>query len=148
MVEKHLEDLEAGDVFDCGTHEVTRDAMVAFAEQYDPLAFHVDEAAAEETVHGGLIASGWYTIMLAHRLSVDAYRQDLAVVAGVQVDEMTWPEPVRADDELSVRVVVRDTRPSESNPDVGVVTQDVIVSNQRDVEVASYTETTLIRRRE
>lgn len=141
------EDIEPDRVVECGSHTVTKPEMIAFAEQYDPLPFHVDETAAEQTAHEGLIASGWHTVVLAHRLIVDELRTDLAVVAGVQVDDVTWPEPVRPDDTLTVRVEALEKRPSESDPGRGIVTQEVVVVNQHDRVVLSYRETMLVERR-
>lgn len=147
MSELFFEDLDPGFVVDCGSRTITKEEIVAFAEEYDPLSFHVDEAAAERTVHDGLIASGWHTVALAHRLGVDAFRKDVAVIAGVQVDDVTWPRPVRPGDTLSVQITIREMRPSESNPDVGVSIQDVVATNQRNDVVLSYVEKMLIERR-
>ncbi|NGO54382.1 MaoC family dehydratase [Allomesorhizobium camelthorni] len=44
-----------------GSHEFEADAIKAFARKYDPQPFHVDEAAAKNSVFGGLCASGWHT---------------------------------------------------------------------------------------
>ena len=75
---RHFEDFAAGQVYDLGTVRVTRDEIVAFATQFDPQPFHVDEAAAAESAFGGLVASGWHTISLWMRLYVDGLLADTA----------------------------------------------------------------------
>ena len=35
--------------------------MIAFAAQFDPQPFHLDEAAAKASLFGALSASGWHT---------------------------------------------------------------------------------------
>jgi acyl dehydratase len=42
-----------------------------FASEFDPQAFHLDEAAAEGTTFKGLAASGWHTAAIAMRLAVE-----------------------------------------------------------------------------
>lgn len=44
-----------------GSHKFEADAIKAFARKYDPQPFHIDEAAAKNSVFGGLCASGWHT---------------------------------------------------------------------------------------
>ena len=59
---RYFEDLETGDVYELdGRYEFDADEIREFAEQYDPQPFHLDEKAAEESIFGGLAASGWHT---------------------------------------------------------------------------------------
>ena len=53
--------------------EVTAEDIVAFAREFDPQPFHLDEEAARESATGGLIASGWHTGALLHRMNCDAF---------------------------------------------------------------------------
>src|SRR3984885_6293881 len=48
---------------------VTREDIKRFASEFDPQAYHLDEAAAERSVFKGLAASGWHTAAIATRLS-------------------------------------------------------------------------------
>ncbi|GIS24433.1 MAG: hypothetical protein CM15mP125_1200 [Gammaproteobacteria bacterium] len=43
-------------------------AIVAFASQFDPQPYHLDKEAAEQSIFGGLCASGWHIAALATRL--------------------------------------------------------------------------------
>ena len=71
MRQIHLDDLEPGQVHHLGRRMVTRDEIVAFAREWDPQPFHLDEAAAAASIYGGLIASGWHTVCVFMRLYAD-----------------------------------------------------------------------------
>lgn len=117
---RRFEDLEVGDVYDCGTARVDRDDVVAFATAYDPLAVHTDPDAPSP--FGGVIASGVHTLALSQRLAVESFYADSALVAALGMDEIRLPTPLRPGRELSVELEVRDVRPSESDDGRGVVT--------------------------
>ena len=42
---------------------MTKEEIIAFATQFDPQPFHIDEDAAKKSIYGGLIASGWHTVV-------------------------------------------------------------------------------------
>lgn len=148
MPELYYGDLIVGKTRTFGPRTVTESEVISFAEQYDPLPFHADPDAAAETAHKGLIASGWQTVCIANRLVVDGFRSKLAVIAGLEVEEVTWEEPVRPGNVLTVETEILDKRISESNPDNGIVHNGIRVYNQNDVEVLSYMETMLVERRD
>jgi acyl dehydratase len=147
MPELYYEDIEIDRTIEVGSRSLTAEEIVTFAEQYDPLPFHTDPDAAADTIHGGLIASGWHTVCVAHRAIVDGYRKDRAVVAGLSVDDVTFPESVRPGDTLSIQVEPFEKRPSESRPGYGLISQQVTVQNQDNQLVLSYAETMLVERR-
>ena len=70
---RYAEDYKAGDVFDLGTYDVTHDEIIEFSRQYDPFPFHIDDQAAQETVFGGIISSGWLTALVWLRLMHKAF---------------------------------------------------------------------------
>jgi acyl dehydratase len=67
----YLEDLRVGQRFVSRSHAMDKEQIKAFAAQFDPQAFHLDEAAAKTTLFGGLAASGWHTAAITMRLLVD-----------------------------------------------------------------------------
>jgi acyl dehydratase len=73
MTDIFFEDLRPGDVTTFGDMPVSREAIVAFAREFDPQPFHVDEEAARDTFVGRLIASGWHTAALQMRMFYDAW---------------------------------------------------------------------------
>jgi acyl dehydratase len=46
---KYFEDFAVGEEIELGSVEVTEEAIIEFAEQFDPQPFHVDPAAAEQS---------------------------------------------------------------------------------------------------
>lgn len=145
---RYFEDLEAGETVDCGTIAVEGDEMRTFADRFDPQPIHTDEAAAAESVYGGLIASGWFTASLVARRLVLAFMNDLASVGGRGIDELRWHTPVRAGDVLSVEVEVLETAPA-GNPGLGDYRAAVTATRVDDDEVVLTMEALgVIERRE
>ncbi|MEJ8281520.1 MaoC/PaaZ C-terminal domain-containing protein [Pseudonocardia spirodelae] len=121
MAELHFEDLPAGAVFDLGTTVVDHDEMVAFSARFDPQPFHLDPVAGER-VFGGLAASGWFTAGLWMRAYVDTLLSRADSLGSPGGDEISWPAPVFAGDELHARMEVLAARVSRSRPSMGLVT--------------------------
>ena len=115
----YLEDLHVGQTFTTASVTVTTEAIKAFARDYDPQPFHLDEAAAQDSLFGGLAASGWHTAALSMRLLVDG----LPIAGGLigVGGETTWPRPTRPGDTLTVDIEVTEITPSKSRPDRGMV---------------------------
>lgn len=70
------EDRVIGETYSLGSHTFTRDDVIAFARQFDPQAFHLDDAAAARSLFGRLSASGWHTTAIWIRQFV-RYRQEI-----------------------------------------------------------------------
>jgi acyl dehydratase len=115
----YLEDLHVGQTFVTDSLTVTTDQIKAFAREFDPQPFHLDEEAARDSLFGGLAASGWHTAALTMRLLVGA----LPLAGGVvgAGGETTWPRPTRPGDTLTVHVEVLEVTPSRSRPDRGMI---------------------------
>ncbi len=117
----HFEDLTPGRVFDLGTTVVDRDEMLAFARRFDPQPFHVDEEAGKASIFGGLAASGWFTASLWMRAYVDGVLVRAASLGSPGGEEIAWPAPVFAGDELRASMEVLEARRSLSRPSLGLV---------------------------
>jgi len=117
-----FEDLTPGRVFELGSVTVDRDEMVAFARRFDPQPFHLDEDAGRASVFGRLAASGWYTAGLWMRLYVDELVAKSDGLGSPGGDEIAWPAPVFAGDELFASMEVVEARRSSSKPWMGLVT--------------------------
>lgn len=139
------EDIETGVPMDLGTHTFTEAGIVEFAERWDPLAFHTDDEVAERR-HGGLIASGFHTLCATTRLAVEGFRRETASVAGLGIEELRWPHPVRPGDTMAVELEVVGKRPSESRPDVGLV-REFVSGTVGDETVITYEDIALVGRR-
>src|SRR5437868_709349 len=95
----YLDDLSVGQRFSSTSLMVTAETIKAFAREFDPQPFHLDEAAAERTFFGRLAASGWHTAALTMRLNVEG---GLPIAAGIigAGGEITWPTALRANDTI------------------------------------------------
>ena len=142
-----FEDFRPGEARETASVTVTKEEIVAFARQFDPQPFHVDEEAARRSPFGGLIASGWHTAALCHRLIVALLGPASGSLGSPGVDELRWLKPVRPGDELSVRVEVLEAIPSRSKPDRGLVKLRYTMRNQNGEEVMTMIALGLVLRR-
>lgn len=117
----YLDDLAVGRTFATRSVTLTLEGCKAFAAEFDPQPFHLDEDAARRSVFGRIAASGWYTASLTMRLLVEG---DLKIAGGLigLGGEMTWPRPTYPGDTLTVESEVLAVRVSESKPDRGIAT--------------------------
>jgi acyl dehydratase len=148
---RYFEDLEVGATYEVGDYTVTKEEIVAFAEQFDPQPFHVDEEAARESMFGELVASGLHTLCLSVRLFVTRFvlpEDGLANMGGIGMDELRWHQPVYPGDTLRIRIEVADKTPSDSREDRGYVDFDRSVFNDDDEEVLSIRSHNIVRRRD
>jgi acyl dehydratase len=113
--------------------------IIEFSKRFDPQPFHTDPELARDSVHGGLIASGWHTGSAAMRLLVDNFVSKVASIGSPGLDQVRWFKPVRPGDILSLRVTITETRRSRSRPDRGIVTTYIEVLNQDRETVMSMT---------
>ncbi len=143
----HLDDFEAGQVFDLGEHRVTREEIVEFARQWDPQPFHVDEAAAAQSIYGDLIASGWHTACIFMRLFADNLLNRAAAMGSPGLENLRWLKPVRPGDILRARLEVLDIKPSRSRADRGIARMRSVVANQDGQDVLSFEAAVIFRRR-
>lgn len=144
---RYLEEFSAGDRFRTGSMTVEEDAIVEFAEQFDPQVFHLDREAAARTFFGELVASGWHTAAMTMRLMVDSRFLGASPMIGLGVEALKWPRPVRPGDVLSATVEVLETRPSASNPARGTIRILTTTVNQSGETVYEMTSTVLVPRR-
>lgn len=133
----YLDDFEPGQVIELGSRSVSKDEIIAYARQFDPQPFHVDEQAAAQSIYGGLIASGWHTVSLFMRLLVDGLLSRTASMGSPGVDEVRWLKPVRPGDRLSARGIVEEVIPSRSKPDRGLLRITYEMANQDGERVLS-----------
>ncbi len=142
------EDFPAGHHMDFGATPVTRDAVIAFASQFDPQPFHLDDEAAAGSLFGRLSASGWHTCAMAMRMMCDAYLLDSASLGSPGIDSLRWLKPVHPGDTLRMAMDVLEARPMNSKPDVGLVRSRWLVRNQHDEPVLTMEGWGMFRRRD
>ncbi len=130
-----LEDFAVGQRFGSGRLRVDLERIKSFAAEFDPQPFHLDEAAARQTIFQGLAASGWHTAALTMRLLVASEFTPAGGIVGAGFDELRWPRPVRPGDELHLEIEVLEVRPSKSRPTQGMIKVRTTTLNQNDEAV-------------
>jgi acyl dehydratase len=129
----YFEDIDVGSVHDTGMYTLTKEEIISFAEQFDPQPFHVDEEAAQDSIFGGIIASGLHTLCLSVRLYTDDYFQkgeEMAIMGGLGMDDLRFHEPVYPGDTIRVEIEIPNKVPSQDLDDRGYV----------DFRVRTYTD--------
>jgi acyl dehydratase len=142
----YLEDLYVGQRFTSGSQALDEAQIKAFAGQFDPQPFHLDDEAAKSTLFVGLAASGWHTAAITMRLQVEG---GLLIAGGIVSagGEMSWPGPTRPGDILHVESEVVDITPSRSRPDRGIATVCSETRNQHGEVVQILTAKLVVPRR-
>ncbi len=130
----YWEDFPVGTVREFGALPVTREAVLAFAGQFDPQPFHLDDAAAGAGLFGKLSASGWHTCAMAMRMMCDDHLLESSSLGSPGIDHLRWSKPVFPGDTLSVRLTTLEARPMASRPSVGLILSKwEVLNQQRDV---------------
>ncbi len=142
----YLDDIEVGARFTTRTHALDTAQIKAFAAEFDPQSFHLDEEAAKDSLFGGLAASGWHTAAISMRLLVESGAPIAGGIIG-SGGELSWPRPTRADDILRVETEILEVTPSRSRPDRGMVTLRNETRNQRGEVLQTFTARLVVPRR-
>ncbi len=140
-----LQALRIGQRFRTGSHTVTAEEIKAFAAQFDPQPFHLDQAAASASLFGGLVASGWHTAAITMRLLVDGGPVLAEGTVGLGAD-ISWVHPVRPGDVLHVEGELLEVAPSRSRPDRVHVRMCSETRNQHGTVVQRSTARMLVAR--
>ncbi|WP_397544274.1 MaoC/PaaZ C-terminal domain-containing protein [Roseovarius salis] len=143
----YFDDLHEGYRFETGTRTLTEADIVRFAREWDPQDFHLDADAARQSPYGGLIASGFHTMLTAFVLSLEADVWKQASMGSPGMDDIRWLRPVRPGDTLKAEATVLKSVPSASRSDRGRTTIRYDVRNQSDEVVMTYTAIHILRRR-
>lgn len=133
----YLEDLGPGQQFRTGARTLTLETATRFAREFDPQPFHLDDAAARESLFGELTVSGWLTAAFSMRLFVEEGPKIAGGLIGLG-GEISWPRTTRPGDTLRVVVEILDARPTRSRPDRGIVTFRNETFNQQDEVVQVF----------
>jgi acyl dehydratase len=144
---RYLEDFAVGQTFGSGRLRIDKERIFAFAAEFDPQPFHLDEAAARHSIFGGLAASGWHTAAVTMRLLFDSELKPAGGIIGAGLDECRWPRPVRPGDELRIECEVIEVRPSKSRPEQGLIKLRTTTLNQNGEAVLMHVVNLVVLRR-
>ncbi|MGF6781038.1 MaoC family dehydratase [Paraburkholderia sp. GAS334] len=145
--ERYLEDFAVGQTFGSGRLRIDGGRAIAFAAEFDPQPFHLEEAEARRSIFGGLTASGWHTAAVTMRLLIETELKPAGGYVGAGLDECRWPRPVRPGDELRIECEVIEVRPSKSRPEQGLIKVRTTTLNQDDEAVLVYVVNMVVLRR-
>ncbi len=157
MIGLYYEDHRVGQTATVGSHQFTREAIIAFARAYDPQPFHLDDAAGAASLFGSLVASGWHTASVCMRLLVD-YREERRAAAaargeplpalgvGLGIRNLRWANPVRPGDVVTFSGRVESMRETK-RPQWGLIGSRATGVDQSGREVLSYSSRVLVARR-
>lgn len=133
-----FEEFAIGQVFVTGTRTLHEAEIINFASTWDKQSFHLDPVAAEQSIFGGLIASGFHTLLVAFDLIIETAIWTEISQGSPGIEDLRWLKPVRSGDTLRVRLEVADIRTSTSRPDRGYITWDHTITNQAGDVVMTY----------
>ena len=142
----YFEDVEVGDGCTAGPYLVTKNEIIQFAKQYDPVPRHIDEQAAAHSVFGGLTASGSHTFAIFILLT-NQLQPHFQVLMGLGWDEVRLPNAVRPGDELDLELTVLEMRESKSKSDRGIVRNRNLLRNQKRETVLECISNIFVARR-
>ena len=146
-IKYYWEDFEVGQVRELGSLSPTRDEIIAFASQFDPQPFHLDDEAAKASVFGGLCASGWHTCGMAMRLMVTNFLHETSSLGSPGLEKIQWLKPVFPGDTVSLRTTVLEIKPMSKRPDVGMTRNLWEMFNQHGEKVLHMDGWSMFRRR-
>jgi acyl dehydratase len=154
-----FDDRQIGELTDMGTHTFGKDEIIAFAREFDPQPFHLDEAAAKASLFGALCASGWHTAAHCIRGNIGSRLRgnEAARAKGDRIAaygpspgfrNLAWYKPTYVGDTLEYRGVLARKIDMKSRPDRGIVATDIQARNQKGEIVFAVTTQILAERRE
>jgi len=143
----YWEDFSVGEVRDLGQITPTREDIIAFASQFDPQPFHLDEEGGKASIFGGLCASGWHTCAMAMRLMVTNFLHETASLGSPGLEHIKWTKPVYPNDTLRLQTTVLETKPMGRRPDVGMTRNLWELFNQHGEKVLQMEGWGMFRRR-
>jgi acyl dehydratase len=142
-----LEEFAPGQKYVSAGRRVDAAAIRAFATEFDPQPFHLDDDSARGSFFGGLAASGWHTAALTMRLLVESGFRPAGGIIGSRADELKWPRPVRPGDELHVEAEVLEVRASNTRPGQGFLKCRTTTLNQNGEPVQILVMNLLVKAR-
>ncbi len=142
----YLDDLHVGQRFTTGSYRMDEERLKAFAAEFDPQPFHLDDAAAQNSIFRGLAATGWHTAAATMGLIVNGEMRLAGGLIGLGC-EIAWPKPTRPGDTLRVESEILEIVPSRSKPNQGIVKVRSATLNQNGEEVQVFTAKLLVFKR-
>ena len=125
--------------------DLNKSAIVAFASRFDPQPYHLDADAADQSIFGGLCASGWHIAALATRLVIETLLDNgLPFVEMTSVSQLKWSQPTFVNDQIRVRVTLGKSDEDSPITNTRCQTLEIEVCNSNGAVVATMTASAAI----
>ena len=125
--------------------DLNKSAIVAFASRFDPQPYHLDVDAADQSIFGGLCASGWHIAALATRLVIETLLDNgLPFVEMTSVSQLKWSQPTFVNDQIRVRVTLAKSDEDSPITNTRCQTLEIEVCNSNGAVVATMTASAAI----
>lgn len=124
----YFEDLKIAESKEVGSYHVEKEAVIAFAQEWDPQPFHIDEEAAKQSIFGCLTGSSIHMKAVLSKV-ISQGTGNLVALANLST-RYDMPNPMRAGDTLYFTNCVIDKRLSKSRPGIGIVSFAATAKNQ------------------
>lgn len=142
--QRHWPDIQAGEIFNTESITISRRDILEFAADFDPQPYHLDPDAADNSIFGGLCASGWHITAVMMRLLTDTFiSEDIDLLGSNGVSNLRWRKPVFAEDALSSVITVA-SKSEAADARYGYIDCEVDVSNQHGDSVIVLTTSLMI----
>lgn len=145
---RYFEDFIVGETLPLGRRSISRAEIIAFAAEFDPQPFHLDERAAGTEPIGGLMASSWHVGALFMNILCNGLLLDSSSMGSPGIETLKLLRPVRPGDTLTASSTVVAARASASRPEMGIVRFRHEMVNQADDVVMWIDNAIMFGRRE
>lgn len=142
----YFEDLEVDHAYELGPYQIDGAELLEFNQKWDRLPIHLDAAAAKAQGHRGIIGSGQYTLCIKQYF-VNNTPWGEAVIGAIGFDELRFRNPIYADDRITATITCVEKRESRSKPDRGIAKFDMVLANQANEPVLTFTDIVMLKRR-
>ncbi len=137
VIIRYADAFEIGQIDNLGSHKVTKEEIINFAQLYDPQPYHLSEEAGQQSHFGGLVASGWHTASIWMKLYVEGALENTVAAGSPGIDELRWIKPVQPNDKLYGEAEVISITPSLSERDVVTIKKKGILRRSSEDVVCS-----------
>ncbi len=128
---RYWQHLTVGEHYTAGPTTVNKHDVVEFARDFDPQPYHMDAEAAEQSIFGGLCASGWQICALAMRLLSEALESDRVIILGARgVPALRWKRPLFAGESVAAAIELTELQAGPAEAAYGVAVFAVTLTNQ------------------
>ncbi len=138
----YFEDLPIAAPQEVGSYYVEKEAVIAFAEEWDPQPFHIDEQAAKQSIFGCLTGSSIHMKAVLSKV-IGHGTGNLVAVANLST-RYDMPNPMRAGDTLYFTNSVVKKRLSKSRPGIGIVSFAATARNQNQEIIMNHDSVVMI----